>query len=98
MSMPWSELLSGVELLILVFLTIRAIGERGQAHKDVWVALLLRLDGHDRQLSQLDDRVQALRELRLADRLSRLESSLPNLEARLRADLVSKDTYDGWAR
>ena len=38
----------------------------------------------------LDERVQTLREIRIADRLSRVESAIPNMESKLRDELVSK--------
>lgn len=88
---PGPEIRSWVELGILIFLAIKAIGALVQKTGDTSSAHGGRLDVHEKLISALSDRVQSFREIRVADRLSRLESSLSNIETYAREHYITKE-------
>jgi len=89
--LPPSDLRAWAELAILIFLAAKAILQGVQKQQDIGSAHAVQLEGHEKWLTTLDDRVQSLREINIAKRLSIVESGLSDLEVRLRADLVPKD-------
>ena len=87
---PISEIRSWIELAILLFLLSKAVGGKIQQSDDRSTAQTVRLEGHEQKLSVLDEWVRSLREINIAQRLSRAESTALNLETRLRDEFVSK--------
>lgn len=91
---PASDVRSWVELGILVFLTIKALGASFQKHEDIGAANALQLVEHRKKLDDLDGRVQDLRQIRIAERLSRIESAALNHETMCRETFVTRDFCD----
>ncbi len=94
MAIPWSEIRAGVELVILVALAIKAFGSSLQKSEDVNAAHSVRLAEQQAKLDALDTRVQSLREIRIADRLSRLESAVHNFEKWALKQFVPRELCD----